>query len=148
MLCVLKSSQAVLIGCLRFVVALATNAPMDMIEVRAISFTGKHGCYPEERQSGRRFEVDVVVWFDMQKAAASDRLIDTIDSNQICETVFTIGTQESFHLIERLAYEMTAKLLLLGSIERVKVVVRKYVPELVGGPSFFAAIVERARALG
>jgi 7,8-dihydroneopterin aldolase/epimerase/oxygenase len=116
---------------------------MDMIEVRAISFIGKHGCYPEERQNGRSFEVDVMVWFDMQKAAETDRLTDTINYNLICEAVFAVGTQESFHLIERLAYEITAKILLLGRLERVKVVVRKYVPELIGGPSFVAAIVER-----
>jgi dihydroneopterin aldolase len=117
---------------------------MNMIEVHGISFIGKHGCYPEERQSGRSFEVDIVVWFDMQKAASTDRLTDTIDYNRICETVFNVGTQESFHLIERLAYEIAAKILLLGSIEKVKVVVRKYVPELVGGPAFVAAIVERS----
>jgi dihydroneopterin aldolase len=119
---------------------------MDRIEVRGISFTGRHGCYPEERLvGGRKFEVDVVVWFDLGKAATSDRLSDTFDYDRICKLVYTIGTTESFHLIERLAQEITDKLFEVGGIERSMVEVRKFVPELMGSPRHVAAVIERER---
>jgi len=73
------------------------------LKVTGIEVTAGHGVYPEERQLGNRFQVDVELDGDFERALASDELADTVDVDSIVETVRRISRQRTVHLIESLA---------------------------------------------
>ena len=57
------------------------------LKVTGIEITAEHGVYPEERQLGNRFQVDVELDGDFEHALASDELADTVDVDSIVEHV-------------------------------------------------------------
>ncbi len=60
---------------------------MAKILVQGIKLYGYHGCMDEEGKVGRTFVVDVTLEADLKKAAASDKLHDTIDYVKVYEIV-------------------------------------------------------------
>ena len=49
----------------------------NQIFVEGLTFLGRHGCYPNEREEGRRFQVDVTATVARHDGFRSDRLEDT-----------------------------------------------------------------------
>ena len=76
---------------------------MSRITLRGMRFTGTHGARPAEQLTPQPFEVDVLLWTDLARAAASDDLADTIDYGPIFEVARRVVEEERFALIERLA---------------------------------------------
>ena len=52
---------------------------MDKIEIKEIRLYAYHGCLDEESIIGSDYLVDLSVWGELSKSAASDDLSDTID---------------------------------------------------------------------
>lgn len=52
---------------------------MGTIQIHTIRLYAYHGCLPEERKIGSDYTVDLSVDADLEKAAGSDRLADTVD---------------------------------------------------------------------
>src|SRR5439155_22408255 len=52
---------------------------MDRLLLEGMTFFGRHGVLPAERELGARFRVDVVIEADLAAAGRSDRLEDTVD---------------------------------------------------------------------
>ena len=73
------------------------------LRVSGIRLTGYHGVFPEERESGNRFDVDVEVDCTSLAAAETDELEDTIDYRQITDLVHEINRRQAFNLIESFA---------------------------------------------
>ena len=98
----------------------------DRIVLRGMRFTGTHGVLPEERVSPQPFEVDVILWTDLSRAAASDDLADTTDYRRIFEVVRRAVEEERFALIERLAGAIVDGVLSAApAVTKVEVRVRK-----------------------
>ena len=51
----------------------------DRIELRGLTVRGNHGVFDHERRDGQDFVVDITVWADLEAAAKSDDLTDTLD---------------------------------------------------------------------
>ena len=102
------------------------------ILVTGIKFHGFHGLTRIEREIGVRYSVDVELECDLEAAAASDRVKDTIDYRGVHHTVVEIGRKESYHLIETLAAKIAAALLARTKAGAVTVRVHKETPILDG----------------
>jgi 7,8-dihydroneopterin aldolase/epimerase/oxygenase len=72
----------------------------DRIELRGLRVRGHHGVFDHERRDGQDFVVDITVWMDLAKAAASDDLADTLHYGELAERAAAIVAGEPCNLIE------------------------------------------------
>jgi len=77
--------------------------PPDVIEIRGIRGTGRHGVFEHERVDGQEFIVDVRLELDTRPAAASDDLSDTVNYGVVAEKVHAAIENDPVDLIETLA---------------------------------------------
>jgi dihydroneopterin aldolase len=98
---------------------------LDKLSVTGMIFHAYHGLYEGERENGQRFEVDVVMFFNSQRAAASDRIKDTIDVRQVYEQVKEIVIHSRFYLIEAISQRIADSIIHTFNIEEIIVRVRK-----------------------
>src|SRR5256885_13489651 len=78
---------------------------MDRIELRGMSFQGRHGVRPEERAQAQEFKVDIRVEAELTDAARSDLLEDTVDYRQIRSAAQDVIEGEPKKLLESMAGE-------------------------------------------
>ena len=75
----------------------------DVVYVTGIQFEASHGYTAAERKGTRRFRCDIEIQRDLDEAARSDKIVDTIDYRAVCALAVDIGTTRTFRLIEALA---------------------------------------------
>ena len=106
-------------------------------------FYAHHGVMQEEHRIGGRYEVDVSMDLDLDAAARSDDLNETVDYEGVYKLVEEIVTRNRFYLIEKLAYLIAHKVRdTYPIVERIEVSVRKPNPP-VGGTADHAEAVYR-----
>jgi dihydroneopterin aldolase len=97
-----------------------------------MTFYGYHGVSAAERQTGRRFEVDVELLVDMEKPAKSDKLKDTVNYTEVYRTVEQIVLQNSYSLLETIAVRLANQILKKFKPQEVTIRVRKRIPPVPG----------------
>jgi FolB domain-containing protein len=97
----------------------------DIMHIKNLVVSGKHGVYPEEKLREQRFQIDLELQFDFSKAQASDNVEDTYDWSRIRDEVSDIVKNNTFNLIERLVNEIVTALLKHYAFSSVKVTVIK-----------------------
>lgn len=97
----------------------------DRIALHGIRAFGRHGVLPQERRDGQTFTVDVDLWCDTSKAAASDDLADTVDYAALARRVADVVEGEPVNLIETLAARVAEAVLAQSGVEEVDVTVHK-----------------------
>jgi 7,8-dihydroneopterin aldolase/epimerase/oxygenase len=117
---------------------------MDRLLLEGMTFFGRHGVLPAERELGARFSVDVELHADLARAGQSDRLQDTVDYSKAYEVVREVVEGQPFQLLESVAERIAGRLLALERVQRATVRVRKR-PPLEGEFRAFAVEVSRAR---
>lgn len=75
----------------------------DRIALTGLRARGRHGVYDFERAEGQDFVVDVVLRLDLDPAARSDDIADTVHYGELAERLVGIVTGEPVNLIETLA---------------------------------------------
>lgn len=115
----------------------------DLITIKNLELQARHGATADERKSTRRFQIDIELRGDFTRAVASDRLPDTVDYHAICELAHSIGTSQTFHLLEALAGAVAEAIRARHPAVTVSVEVRKLNPPCPGNPSYTAARVTR-----
>jgi dihydroneopterin aldolase len=95
-------------------------------------FYSYHGASRAERETGRRYEVDVEIHADLARAADSDHLADTINYTRVYDTVAEIILKHKFHLLETIAARITRDIKEGYEVDRVVVRVRKKIPPIPG----------------
>ena len=96
-------------------------------------FYAHHGVMQEEHRIGGRYEVDVIIELDLERAARTDSLEHTVDYERIYRLVEQIVTRNRFYLIEKLAFLIAEKVNeTYPNVESIEVAVRKPNPP-VGG---------------
>ena len=103
---------------------------MGTIDVLGIRAVGRHGVLPEEQLRSQPFEVDLRLGADLTRAAASDRLEDTVDYALLTEAVARTVELESYRLLERLADRIAGVCIALDGVTSVEVTVRKLRPPI------------------
>jgi dihydroneopterin aldolase len=97
----------------------------DRIELRGLKVRGHHGVFEHERRDGQDFIVDVTVWIDLQRAAATDDLADTLDYGALATRVAEIVAGPPRNLIEAVAGQIADELMADERAHAVEVVVHK-----------------------
>ncbi len=117
---------------------------MGVIRLHNMTFYGYHGVSAAERQTGRRFEVDIELAVDMDKAAASDRLQDTVNYTEVYRTVEELVAQDRFSLLETIAVRLAEEILRKFRPKEVTVRVRKKIPPVPGNLDHIEVEIKRA----
>ena len=105
---------------------------VGVLRLKHMAFFGYHGVRSEERRLGQRFEVDVELTYEMERAAASDRVEDAVNYQAVFEVVEDVVTGEAVNLLETLASKIVEALLEGFPVRRVTVRVRKMHPPIPG----------------
>lgn len=84
-----------------------------------------HGAHEEERTLGQRFEIDVELGLDTEKAAAEDRLESCVDYAKVYHKINDAVIEKKFYLIEALAQHIADKILHDFDVAEVTVRIRK-----------------------
>ena len=98
---------------------------MDVIRLEKMQFYGYHGVSESERELGGKFEVDLEMFFPLQKAGKSDRLEDTLDYEAAYNLVQSCVVQKKYFLLETLAESIIDICMETFPVHRMVVRVRK-----------------------
>lgn len=118
----------------------------DRIVLSNMVFQARHGVIEWEKVEAQRFEVDVELALDVQRAALEDDLTQTVNYADVYEVTRQVVESTTFNLIEALAEAIAHEILGGHSLVR-EVVVRVRKPEVrLGGPLDFAGVeIRRVR---
>jgi len=84
--------------------------PKDIIYIKALKVRALIGIYGWERQVPQAIVLDIEMATDIAKAAASDKIEDTLNYKAVAKRVIHFVEQSQFELVETLA-EHIAKLI-------------------------------------
>jgi len=102
------------------------------------------GIYEHERQKTQSILVDVELDYDFAAAARSDAIRDAVDYDQVAAAIADLAARRGFRLIETMAEETAAMLLVrLPDVRTVRVEIRK--PDAVPAALCSFVRVERTR---
>ncbi len=100
----------------------------------------------EEQSVGGKFEADVDVYTNFQKAAAKDSLKQTVDYDKVYKFMYQLALEQKHYLIETLATKIADELLKkFILIERVVIRIRKNNPPLGGVVDCVEVEVDKSR---
>ncbi|WP_078322992.1 dihydroneopterin aldolase [Mycobacteroides chelonae] len=97
----------------------------DRIELRGLKVFGYHGVFEHERRDGQEFSVDVTVWLDLDTAAATDQLTDTLDYGKLAQRAAAIVSGPPRNLIESVAGAIADDVMTDARVHAVEAVVHK-----------------------
>ncbi len=97
----------------------------DRIDIRGLRVFAHHGVYPEEKEKGQVFIVDVVARLDLADAGHSDALADTLDYGMLAAAIQERVQGERWDLIERVAQRVADLVLEDVRVTETEVTVRK-----------------------
>ena len=103
------------------------SAPGKLVLAGLTAF-GYHGNNPAERRLGQTFTADLEVTVDTARAAATDRIGDTVSYPMLEKTAREILEGKPANLLETLAERMATAILELPGVDRVMVRVSKRPP--------------------
>ena len=116
---------------------------MDVIRLHNMTFYGFHGVSAAEKETGRRFEVDVELFLDLTSAASSDKLKDTINYREVYDTVEELVMKNRFSLLETIAVRLADTIKERFAPAEVLVRVRKKIPPIPGNLDHIEVEVRR-----
>ena len=99
---------------------------MDQLKLTGIEVECIIGDLPEERENEQRLLVDVALDIDLEDAAESDRLDDTVDYSLLVGNIREALEDAQCRLLERAAGVVADVCLSDPRVERVTVGVRKF----------------------
>ncbi|KUL28412.1 dihydroneopterin aldolase [Actinoplanes awajinensis] len=73
------------------------------ITLTGLRARGHHGVYDFEREQGQDFVVDVHLDLDLERAAVTDDVADTVHYGELASALVGVLTGEPVNLLERLA---------------------------------------------
>lgn len=97
----------------------------DRIVVAGIEVFAHHGVLEAEKEDGQLFSIDVEMELDLQPAATSDELVDTVDYGTLAERVQQRVAGERWNLIERVAARVADLVLEDPSVSTTTVTIHK-----------------------
>jgi dihydroneopterin aldolase len=118
---------------------------MDRILLDGMSFQGRHGVRPAEREHPQEFKVDVEVDCDLSEPGRTDRIEDSVDYRLVRGIVKEVIEGDSQKLLETLAARIAEAVLKLPGVAGVSVQVAKR-PESMQPIEAAAVRINRTRA--
>ncbi|MDQ2943820.1 MAG: dihydroneopterin aldolase [Candidatus Dormibacteraeota bacterium] len=118
---------------------------MDRILLEEMSFQGRHGVRPAERERPQEFKVDVEVDCDLSEPGRTDRIEDTVDYRLVHRIARDVIEGESHKLLETLAARIAEGVLQLPMVAAVSVQISKR-PERMQPIEAASVRINRTRA--
>ena len=113
----------------------------DRILLEGLAFYAYHGVRSEEKTLGQRFELDLALELDLQRAGSLDDLSLTVDYGEVYRLVREQVESTSRDTLEAVAEQVAAALLQrFPSVEAVSVRVKKPSVPLPGAHLAWAAV--------
>lgn len=113
------------------------------MELCGMKFHSFHGCLEEEKREGNDFVVDFRCSIDIEKAAASDELADTLDYSEIYDIVAAQMAVPS-NLLENVSYRISEAISKAHpELEHFEVKVSKKNPPVNGEAQWSAVTVRK-----
>ena len=107
-----------------------SSEPTGRLILSGLTAFGYHGNNPAERKLGQTFTADLEVTLDTRKAAATDKVEDTISYPLLEKTARTVLEGKPANLLETVAERIAAALLKHPGVIQVTVRVTKRPPLL------------------
>jgi dihydroneopterin aldolase / 2-amino-4-hydroxy-6-hydroxymethyldihydropteridine diphosphokinase len=104
------------------------SLPTGRLILSGLTAFGYHGNNPNERKLGQTFTADLEVTLDTQRAAASDRIEDTVSYPVLERIVRQIIEGRPANLLETVAERIAAAILQQPRVVEVKVRITKRPP--------------------
>jgi dihydroneopterin aldolase len=104
---------------------------VDRITLKGVRAYGRHGAEAAERERRQPFDIDVAAEIDLQAAAASDDLSQTMNYASLQSQLVRIVALTSYALIERLAADLLDAVLADPRVRSARVTVSK--PAILDG---------------
>ena len=98
---------------------------MDKIIIRGLTVTACHGVHGYEKITPQKFVFDCDLYKDLSVAGQTDDLNDTVNYSAVCNAIAGLTANNTFNLIEKLAYESAYKILESFPVLKVGVTVCK-----------------------
>ena len=98
---------------------------MDKIFLSALTVECIVGIWDWERKVKQRVVIDLEIAADIRKAAASDRIEDTIDYKKVAKRLLAFVGESQFHLVETLAERIAQVVVVEFGVAWVKVRLNK-----------------------
>lgn len=119
---------------------------MDRMTITGLEVFAHHGVLPREREEGQTFLVDVLIELDLDRAATSDELVDTVDYAVLSQRLHEVASGGPYALIERLAGALLDVCLDEPIVEAAEVTVHKPSAPVSVALRDLAVTVRRERA--
>jgi dihydroneopterin aldolase len=119
---------------------------MSTIRLRDIRLYANHGCLSEEEKIGSDYLVNLEVKADLETAAATDNLRDTVDYvhlNKIVKQQMAIRSKLLEHVGKRIIDNIFSE---IPSVREVKVAVSKVNPPIGGDVAEVSVIMKSKRS--
>ncbi len=117
---------------------------MDAIIIEGLKVETVIGCFDWERQIIQPLMLDLVIQTDLEQAANSDALADTLNYAEICEISAQVIQQAQPELIEHAAkLVLNALFTTFTAIESIKITIRK--PAIIAQANSVGIRLERHR---
>lgn len=99
---------------------------MKTVEIKGIKVNARHGVLEKEKVAPQNFIIDISFCYDAGKAAESDDIADAVNYAEVCGVAYNICANNSFNLIEKLAYEIAFSIIgRFDPIQNISVTVHK-----------------------
>lgn len=98
---------------------------MDKIIIKGLTVKSLIGVYDWERQAKQSLEIDLALSLDLSAAAASDRVIDTIDYAALAGNIEQLADNATFELLEALAKHLMDHCFTYRGVTQVKIAITK-----------------------
>ncbi|MGB2712474.1 MAG: dihydroneopterin aldolase [Conexibacter sp.] len=106
------------------------SEPVVTIEIGGLSLYTHHGVTDAEREVGQRLVLDLRLEVGECDATVTDRVEDTIDYADVCQTVALVAQQRSYKTLERLCTAIADHLIERYAAESVWVKAAKPEPPI------------------
>ena len=98
---------------------------MDKILIKDLLLRGIIGINPDERVNKQDILINMVIFADIRKAAASDDIADAVNYKSITKRLITHVEQSSDMLVEKLVTDLARLVITEFGVERVQVRLEK-----------------------
>lgn len=119
---------------------------MDKIVIKNLNIFAYHGVFEEEKKNGQLFKISAELRLSLRKAAQQDDLRLAVNYADVCELIQEVTTREKCDLIETVAENIAAEILIkYRTVQGVRVKVSK--PDAPIDMTFedVAVVVDRER---
>ena len=116
---------------------------MDRVFIENLTVETVIGIFDWEREIRQTVALDLEMVFDIRKAAASDRIEDTLDYKSVAKRLIRFVEQSEFQLVETLAERCAEIVLAEFPVSWLRLRLSK--PGAVRGSSAVGVIIERER---